>query len=230
MKMSPRKGLIIASVILSLVCIYFVQPLPSRSILLSRVKVPPAWWNFYEDTKLRYFTPSEAYSGTIAAINLTKGEFLVMITPTCGFPITIEPAKEAPFRDQRFKVNDSVTVWLGSRLSSSRNYSQYYLRDIALNRDDQIAKNREARLQPVILYLDAFLKDHNQTLPTQDEFRAGTAAMNELLILRNRTHAYARMKGAKTTTDYMVGIGRENWYHYYKSWDRSFLNGCDERF
>lgn len=65
-------------------------------------------------------------------------------------------------------------------------------------------------------------------LPTEGEFRAGTAAMDQMLILRDRTNKYAASKGAKTETDYMVGIWRTDWYHYYKSWDKSFLNASDE--
>jgi hypothetical protein len=94
---------------------------------------------------------------------------------------------------------------------------------------DRISVDREARLQPVIRYVEGFIKDH-QRLPTQDEFRAGTASMDPMLVLRDRTHTYAASHGAKTENDYMVGIWRVDWYHYYKSWDRSFLNGSDEEF
>jgi hypothetical protein len=51
---------------------------------------------------------------------------------------------------------------------------------------DRISVDREARLQPVIRYVDGFIKDH-QRLPTQDEFRAGTASMDPMLVLRDRT-------------------------------------------
>ena len=54
--------------------------------------------------------------------------------------------------------------------------------------------------------------------------------MDNMLILHDRTNKYAASKGAKSETDYMVGIWRADWFHYYKSWDQSFLNGSDERF
>jgi hypothetical protein len=77
--------------------------------------------------------------------------------------------------------------------------------------------------------MDSFLQEHNR-LPTKKEFRAGTRSIDGMLVLRDRTDKYAASKGAKSETDYMVGIWRADWYHYYKSWDRSFLNGSDERF
>ena len=92
---------------------------------------------------------------------------------------------------------------------------------------DRISRDREARLQPVIGYMDSFIKQHHR-LPRQDEFRAGTAAMDSMLIFKDRTDKYAASKGAKSDLDYMVGTWRADWYHYYKSWDKSFLNGSDE--
>lgn len=98
-----------------------------------------------------------------------------------------------------------------------------------ISNPDRISANREVRLQPVIRYMDDFIRDHHR-LPTQDEFRAGTASMDTMLVLHDRSHAYTASHGAKTETDYMVGIWRADWYHYYKSWDGSFLNGSDEKF
>lgn len=94
---------------------------------------------------------------------------------------------------------------------------------------DRISKDAEARLEPVIVYMDAFLKKHHR-LPTKEEFESGTAKLHGMLILRDRSSPYAASKGAKAETDYMIGTWRADWYHYYKSWDRSFLNGYDERF
>ncbi len=93
--------------------------------------------------------------------------------------------------------------------------------------NDRISRDREAKLQPVIRYMDTFIHEHHR-LPTQDEFRADTAKMDSMLILRDRTDKYAASKGAKSELDYMVGIWRADWNHYYKSWDKSFLNGSDE--
>jgi hypothetical protein len=93
--------------------------------------------------------------------------------------------------------------------------------------EDRISQEREARLQPVIRYMDAFIKKHHR-LPTQDEFRADTHGMDTMLVLKDHTDKYAVSKGAKSETDYMVGCWRADWYHYYKSWDNSFLNGSDE--
>lgn len=93
---------------------------------------------------------------------------------------------------------------------------------------ERISADREAHLRPVIVYMDAFIRDHKR-LPTQEEFRAGTVSMDKMLVLHDRTHPYAASKGAKSETDYMVGVWRADWYHYYKSWDKSFLNGSDEK-
>ena len=92
---------------------------------------------------------------------------------------------------------------------------------------DRISRDREARLQPVIRYMDTFIKEHHR-LPTEDEFRVGTKGMDTMLILRDHTDKYAASNGAKSETDYMVGCWRVDWHHYYKSWDKSFLNGSDE--
>src|SRR5204862_312786 len=78
---------------------------------------------------------------------------------------------------------------------------------------DRIGRDREARLQPVIQYMDAFVKEHHR-LPTQDEFQVGTKVMDRMLILRDRTDKYAASKGAKSETDYMVGCWRADWFHY----------------
>jgi hypothetical protein len=93
----------------------------------------------------------------------------------------------------------------------------------------RISRDREARLQPVISFMDNFLQEHHR-LPTQNEFSTGTRSLGNMLVLRDRTNKYAASKGAKSETDYMVGIWRADWYHYYKSWDRSFLDGSDEVF
>jgi hypothetical protein len=92
---------------------------------------------------------------------------------------------------------------------------------------DTIGREREARLQPVIRYMDTFIKEYHR-LPTQDEFQAGTKGMDRILVLKDHTDKYAAGKGAKSEMDYMVGCWRADWFHYYKSWDKSFLNGSDE--
>ena len=92
---------------------------------------------------------------------------------------------------------------------------------------DHISPDREARLRPVIRYIDRFIEDHGR-LPTQEQFQAKADEMDEMLVLKDRTDAYAAKQGATKETDYMVGIWRADWFHYYKSWDRSFLNGHDE--
>lgn len=51
-----------------------------------------------------------------------------------------------------------------------------------------------------------------------------------MLVLLDRSNKYAASKGAKEVNDFMVGIWRADWYHYYKSWDKQFLNGYDEDF
>ena len=88
-------------------------------------------------------------------------------------------------------------------------------------------RDREARLQPAIQYMNAFIKEHDR-LPTQEEFRVGTQGMFPRFVLKDYTDNYAASKGAKFKTDYMVGYWHSDWYHYYKSWDRSFLSGSDE--
>ncbi len=93
----------------------------------------------------------------------------------------------------------------------------------------RITRDREARLRPVIEYIDAYINKHRE-LPSEKEFRSATMGMEVSLVLRDRNHKYAASNGAKTDKDYMVGIWRADWYHYYKSWDRSFLNGSDEKF
>jgi hypothetical protein len=93
--------------------------------------------------------------------------------------------------------------------------------------DNRISEDREARLQPVIKYVDGFIKEHHR-LPTKDEFETNTAKIDPMLTFKDRSDKYAAKKGAKTELDYMVGIWRADWYHYYKSWDKTFLNGSDE--
>ncbi|MGE0606653.1 MAG: hypothetical protein AB7O62_05960 [Pirellulales bacterium] len=92
---------------------------------------------------------------------------------------------------------------------------------------DRISAAREAELKPVIRYMEAFIRDHHR-LPTGEEFRAGTAGMGRRFVLSDRTDTYAASKGAKGELDYLIGTWRVDWYHYYKSWDNSFLNGHDE--
>jgi len=75
--------------------------------------------------------------------------------------------------------------------------------------------------------MDAFIKQHHR-LPTQAEFRTGTATIDQVAVLRDHNDKYAASKGAKTDTDYMIGVWRVDWYHYYKSWDKSFINASDE--
>lgn len=90
-------------------------------------------------------------------------------------------------------------------------------------------RKHERRLQPAIAYVDGFLAEHGR-LPNSDEFRAWSDQHGGMYTLRDHTHRYAASKGAKEPTDYMAGTWRADWYHYYKSWDRGYVNGGDEDF
>jgi hypothetical protein len=96
--------------------------------------------------------------------------------------------------------------------------------------NERITKDREARLKPVIEYVTAFVKEKGR-LPSSEEFRAAADKMESIpLVLYDRSFPYAASKGARTETDFMIGIWRADWFHYYKSWDHQFLNGSDEKF
>lgn len=83
----------------------------------------------------------------------------------------------------------------------------------------------EAQLQPVIQYVETFIKEHGR-LPTQREFH--TKAEEEkwwMVELHQGESGFAQAEGAKKETDYIAGIWRGEWSLYYKSWDRSFFEG-----
>jgi hypothetical protein len=87
---------------------------------------------------------------------------------------------------------------------------------------------QETELRPVIQYVDTFIKDHKR-LPTQDEFRTNELSHSPMFVLRERTNRYAASKGARADTDYMVGDWGGDWFYYYKSWDKTFIDGSDEQ-
>ncbi|MDB5339051.1 MAG: hypothetical protein JWN70_4670 [Planctomycetaceae bacterium] len=88
------------------------------------------------------------------------------------------------------------------------------------------SKRMEAQLQPAIRYVEAYLKEH-RGLPTESDFIQANEG-NAFFILRRHTDKYAASKGAKSPNDYMIGVWRGEWFHYYKSWDHRFLNATDE--
>jgi hypothetical protein len=88
----------------------------------------------------------------------------------------------------------------------------------------RISAEREAKLKPVIEYVESYLKEH-QRLPAENDLYT---KFGPGIVIRDRSYKYAVKNGAKTDTDYMVGAWRADWYHYYKSWDKTFLNGSDE--
>ena len=92
---------------------------------------------------------------------------------------------------------------------------------------DRISRDREAKMKPVIKYVEEFIKN-NGRLPTYEEFHNTADKMAWMVVLRTKDHPYAARKGAKKDLDYMVGMWRADWYHYYKSWDHKFLNATDE--
>jgi hypothetical protein len=90
-------------------------------------------------------------------------------------------------------------------------------------------RKHERRLQPAIAFVEGFLAEHGR-LPNAREFDAWSDRHGGMFTLRDHTHRYAASKGAKDPNDYMVGTWRADWYHYYKSWDKTYLNGGDEDF
>jgi hypothetical protein len=86
----------------------------------------------------------------------------------------------------------------------------------------------EAKLQPVIQYVDGFIKQ-NGRLPTDAEFHKDADKLAWMVVLRDRNNSYASQHGAKNELDYMVGVWSSEWYYYYKSWDKQFLNASDEK-
>lgn len=92
---------------------------------------------------------------------------------------------------------------------------------------DRISRDREAKLKPIIQNMDDFIK-FNGRLPTSVEFQNSINKMADMAVLRTKDHPYAARKGAKADLDYIVGIWRADWFHYYKSWDHKFLNASDE--
>jgi hypothetical protein len=92
---------------------------------------------------------------------------------------------------------------------------------------DRISLKSEASLRPIILYVDGFIQKHHR-LPTQEEFHATADKLAWMVEFRDRTYRYAASHGAKNELDYMIGIWRADWFHYYKSWDQKFINAADE--
>lgn len=86
----------------------------------------------------------------------------------------------------------------------------------------------ESKLQPVIQYMEDFIKQ-NGRLPTDTEFHKDADKLAWMVVLRDRSNSYASLHGAKSELDYMVGIWSSEWFYYYKSWDRGFLNASDEK-
>ena len=94
---------------------------------------------------------------------------------------------------------------------------------------DSYHKER-TRLAPAKAFVERFLRDRGR-IPTQDEFRQwGNTKGGEhgMFTLRDHTDPYAAKQGAKGTNDYMVGTWRADWYYYYKSWDKQYLDGSTE--
>jgi len=104
MKTAIRTAITAVLLIIVFVGAFALRHSPGGGALFSAFSIPAPMWNVYEDTKLRYFTPPEVHSGTIAAIDPSNREFVLMTTPTCGLPITIDRSAEPPFRDQTYKV------------------------------------------------------------------------------------------------------------------------------
>jgi len=94
--------------------------------------------------------------------------------------------------------------------------------------DGRISADRERKLQPVIQFVDSFIKK-NGRLPTDSEFHQAADQMAWMVVLRDKHYPYAASKGATNDLDYMAGIWRTDWYHHYKSWDKKFLNASDEQ-
>lgn len=88
-------------------------------------------------------------------------------------------------------------------------------------------RKHERRLQPAIAFIETTLAEYRR-LPTHDEFFRWNEQVHGMFVLRDRSSRYAASKGAKGVNDYMVGVWRADWYHYYKSWDKSYLNASDE--
>ena len=88
----------------------------------------------------------------------------------------------------------------------------------------------EAKLRPIIAYVDAFVGEHHR-LPAQAEFHPGDEQTRLAgFVLLDRSNAYAASKGARAENDYMVGVWNGDFFYYYKSWDHSFIPGADEDF
>jgi hypothetical protein len=92
---------------------------------------------------------------------------------------------------------------------------------------DRISRDSEHKLRPIIQYVEDFRKDTGR-LPTDEEFHRTADSMAWMVVLRTKEDSYAARNGAKTSLDYMVGIWRADWYHYYKSWDHEFMSAADE--
>lgn len=85
----------------------------------------------------------------------------------------------------------------------------------------------EKELEPVIGFVDHFIKG-NGRLPSDEEFHQTADKLAWMVVLRDKSHGYAAGKGARGEMDYMVGIWTGEWYYYFQSWDRQFINASDE--
>jgi hypothetical protein len=92
---------------------------------------------------------------------------------------------------------------------------------------DRISSEHETALKPVIKFVDEFIAK-NHRLPTDHEFHETADKMAWMVVLRDNSYPYAASHGATSKLDYMVGSWRADWYHYYKSWDKQFINASDE--
>ena len=84
-------------------------------------------------------------------------------------------------------------------------------------------------MKPAIAFLEKF-KTENGRVAGQDELQrwADGNGQQYWFVVRDAAYPYSVTHGASEDNDYMVGIWRAEWFHYYKSWDRQFINADDE--
>jgi hypothetical protein len=80
--------------------------------------------------RLKYFTPSQTFSGAIEGISSSYSLFILSTTPGSGLSIRIDPPQQSVFRNQTVQTGDLVTVEVGTRISSNRKYRYQYLQSI----------------------------------------------------------------------------------------------------
>jgi len=87
---------------------------------------------------------------------------------------------------------------------------------------------RERRLKPAIAFVEKTIETKGR-LPNRNEFtRWEESQSGWIYTLWDRTDEYAARKGATNANDYMVGVWRADWFHYYRSWDGRYLDASDE--